>query len=388
MRPLPLLIILLVLDHVAFNGGRIAVSLTAISQGASPLTVGLLMASFALLPALLAVPAGRWIDGIGVQRPMMVGSVGVGIGTLLPFLLPQIAALYVASVLIGISFMLINVAAYHAVGELSSAEDRTANFSYVALGFSTSSFIAPLLTGVSIDQLGHRFSFLVLALFTVMPAVVLALVGLPDTRRRPAAPVEGASGEKPRMFDLLRSAEMRNLFIAIGVLTVAWDIYTFAMPLYGTQIGLSASQIGIVMGSFAAASFMVRLAMPFVASRVRPWQLITVSMLLAAASYAAIPFSHSVGTLMAIMFVLGASLGAPHPMVLTLLHHSAPAGRAGEAVGLRTMFINTSQTAMPLVFGVLGAALGLAPLFLAMTAALLGGGVLARRVAQAEHIDR
>lgn len=384
MHPLPLIIILLVLDHVAFNGSRIAVSLSAIHLGASALTVGLLMASYALLPALLSVHVGRWVDRVGMQRPMLIGSAGVGVGSLLSFVMPNMLVFGITSVVVGMSFMLINVAAYQAVGSLSGPENRTANFSYMALGFSTSSFIAPMITGLSIDQLGHRFSFLVLALFTVLPAGALAAITLPDTR--PAHP-PAASSVRPAMFDLLRDANMRNLFVAIGVLTVAWDIYTFAMPIYGTQIGLSASQIGIVMGSFAAASFAVRLVMPMVARRVRPWPLIAGAMVVAGLSYAAIPLSHSVGALMAAMFVLGLSLGAPHPMVLTLLHHAAPEGRAGEAVGLRTMFINTSQTALPLIFGVLGTALGMAPLFFAMTAALFGGSALARRVARQHDTD-
>ena len=58
MRPLPLIIILLVLDHIAFNGSRVAVSLFAINQQASALTVGTLVALYALLPALLSVTAG------------------------------------------------------------------------------------------------------------------------------------------------------------------------------------------------------------------------------------------------------------------------------------------------------------------------------------------
>ncbi len=92
---------------------------------------------------------------------------------------------------------------------------------------------------------------------------------------------------------------------------------------------------------------------------------------------------------------LQAAKVAPRPIlenpknreVGTLLHHAAPEGRAGEAVGLRTMFINTSQTALPLIFGVLGTALGMAPLFFAMTAALFGGSALARRVARQHDTD-
>ncbi len=381
MRPLPLIIILLVLNHVAFSGSRIAVSLFALRHGASAFTVGSLMALYALLPALLSVTVGRWVDHSGPNRPMLLGSIGVCVGTLAPFVLPELAALYVTAVLVGMSFMLINVAAYHAVGEMSLPEDRTVNFSYVALGFSTSAFVAPMLTGLGIDNLGFRNTFLVLALFSVLPIVALAGKLLPgaEPHRGQDLPPRGP------VFDLLKDPELRHLFIAMAILTVAWDIYNFAVPLYGAHIGLSASKIGIVMGAFAAATFAVRLAMPFIVQRLQPWPMLAAALLLAGLAYVAIPFTHSVGLLMAITFVLGLGLGMPQPMVLTLLHQSAPAGRAGEALGLRTTLINTSQTVMPLFFGALGAALGIAPLFWGMAVVLLGGSVFARRVIRARQ---
>lgn len=375
MRPLPLIIILLVLNHVAFNGSRIAVSLFAIKQGASTLTVGSLVAVYALLPALLSVTAGRWIDRGGIAKPMLLGSIGVGVGTLAPFLLPAIGTLYFTAVLVGLSFMLINVSAYHAVGEMSAPEERTVNFSYVALGFSTSTFVAPMLTGISIDSLGYRACFLILALFTVLPVLALSAKLLPEHRKPP----EQDMAPRGHVFELLREREVRRLFIAMAILTVGWDIYNFAIPVYGAQIGLTPSQIGIVMGAFAAATFAVRLAMPFIAGRAQPWSLLTGSLLLAGIAYVAMPFTHSVGLLMAITFMLGLGLGAPQPTVLTLLHQSAPAGRAAEALGLRTTMINTSQTVMPLFFGAMGAALGVAPLFWGMAALMLGGSIFAQR---------
>ncbi len=376
MRPLPLIIILMVLDHVAFNGSRVTVTLYAIHQGASALTVGILIGMYALLPALLSVSAGRWIDRAGMEKPLLVGSIGVGAGTILPFLFPGLTVLYVTSVIVGVSFMLINVAAYHAVGEMSAPEDRAVNFSYVALGFSTSSFIAPILSGVGIDNFGHRTAFLLLAAFTALPILVLALKQLPLPLPKPR-PHDLASGD---VLDLLRDTKLRELFITMGILTVAWDVYGFAIPIHGTRIGLSASEIGIVMGTFAAATFAVRLATPFFIMRVQPWTMLLASLMISGVSFFALAFANSVGTMMALMFLLGLGLGAPQPMVLTLLHESAPPGRAGEALGLRTTLINGSQTVMPLVFGAVGAALGMAPVFWCIAAALFGGGWFADRV--------
>lgn len=376
MRPLPLIIILMVLDHVAFNGSRVTVTLYAIHQGASALTVGVLIAMYALLPALLSVSAGRWVDRAGMEKPLLVGSVGVGVGTLLPFLFPGLTVLYATSVIVGVSFMLINVAAYHAVGELSAPEDRAVNFSYVALGFSTSAFIAPILSGVGIDNFGHRAAFLLLAAFTALPILALSFQQLPLPKPKPR-PHGAATGD---VFDLLRDAKLRELFITMAILTVAWDVYGFAIPVYGIRIGLSASEIGIVMGTFAAATFTVRLATPFFVTRVQPWTMLMASLLIAGASFFALAFATSVGMMMALMFMLGLGLGAPQPMVLTLLHESAPPGRAGEALGLRTTLINGSQTVMPLIFGAVGAALGMAPVFWTIAAVLLGGGWFAHRV--------
>ena len=382
MRPLPLIIILMVLDHIAFNGSRVTVTLYAIHQGASALTVGVLVAMYALLPALLSVSAGRWIDRAGMEKPLLLGSATVGIGTMLPFLFPGLTVLYVTSVVVGVAFMLINVAAYHAVGELSLPEDRAVNFSYVALGFSTSAFIAPILSGVGIDHFGYRATFLLLAAFTILPilALSLKLVPLPVPKPRPYG---AATGD---VLDLLRDAQLRRLFITMAILTVAWDVYGFAIPVHGIRMGLSASEIGIVMATFAAATFTVRLATPFFVSRVNPWSMLVASLMIAGASFFALAFTSSVGMMMALMFLLGLGLGAPQPMILTLLHESVPPGRAGEALGLRTTLINGSQTVMPLIFGAVGAALGMGPVFWTIAAVLIGGGLFADRVRrQSEH---
>ena len=384
IRPLPLVIILMVLDHIAFNGSRISVTLYAIFLGESALTVGTLLALYALLPAVFSVAAGRWIDRIGIVKPMQIGSIGVGVGAVLPYLLPGVAILYAACVIVGLAFMLVNVAAYHAVGELSQPEDRAINFSYVALGFSTSLFIAPILAGVSIDSFGYRNTFALLAAFTVLPIVVLSFKLLPIPA--PAPKPEGSTGGN--VMDLLRDPQLRRLYITMAVLTVAWDVYSFAIPIQGSLTGLSASEIGLVMASFAAATFVVRLAMPFFVQRVKPWTMLIGALLTAGVSFFLLPFATTVGAMMALMFLLGLGLGSPQPMILTLLHESAPAGRAAEALGLRTTLINGSQTVMPLIFGGVGTALGMMPVFWAMSATLVVGSLYARRASRiAAEID-
>src|SRR6185295_17335998 len=73
-RTLVILIVLAIANHSVLAGSRVVVSLDALSMGASPLTVGVLMALYALLPVLLSVAAGRISDRIGTRWPMRIGS--------------------------------------------------------------------------------------------------------------------------------------------------------------------------------------------------------------------------------------------------------------------------------------------------------------------------
>jgi MFS family permease len=132
-RTLAALMAVGIANHVLLSGARVAVSLDALARGASAALVGLLMALFALLPMLLAIHAGRLADRAGVRRPMLWGTAGGIAAMLLPAVWPGLPALFAASLLAGVSFMLFQVPAQRAVGDLGEADERAANYSWYAL---------------------------------------------------------------------------------------------------------------------------------------------------------------------------------------------------------------------------------------------------------------
>ena len=376
MRTLYFLIFITLLNHSAFAGSRVAVSLYAIHLHATPFTVGALMALYAVLPMLLAVSMGRLIDRIGARFPMLIGSVAVGAGTLLPYLWQSLGALYPASVLIGSGFMMYQVAAQNSIGYLGRPEDRPMTFSLAALGFSVSGFTGPMIAGFGIDSIGHVAIFAVFAAFPLLPIAVLGLNRL----RLPQFHAHGAPQEPGRrVADLLRHRGLRPVFVASALLAAAWDMFNFVIPIYGTRIGLSASIIGLVLGSFSVATFVIRGLLPAISRRLSPWRLLTVSLGTAAAAFFLFPMLERAALLMAVAFLLGLGLGMSQPMVMSLLHNMAPPGRVGEAIGVRMSLVNFSQTVMPLLFGALGTALGMAPVFWATALLLSAGSFYARR---------
>lgn len=375
MNRLYLLVLLTVFAHLSFAGSRVTMSLSAIKLGASPLTVGVLMSLLAALPILFSVGAGRLIDRIGVRAPMLVAAATVVAGTVLAFAVPRLEVLFAVSCLIGSGFMLFHIAANHAAGSLGGPEDRARNFSVLALGFSTSGFLGPMIAGFAIDSMGHRNTFLLLSAPVLMTLIVLLATRI-EVPRHPA-PAPG--GRPKRIVDLLQSRTLRRTFIVSGLLSMAWDLFTFVVPIHGSRIGLTASTIGLILGTFGSAIFAVRLALPLFVHRVTEWQMLIVAMLSAGACLLAFPLLSGVPLLLALSFLLGIGLGGAQPVLMSLLYSEAPPGRTGEAVGLRTLLLNISQTGMPLLFGALGTALGMAPAFWAMGASLLVGGCFLRK---------
>jgi MFS family permease len=359
-----------ILLHLAFAGCRVNLSLFALSLNATPLTVGVVVSLLALLPMTFAVSAGRVMDRIGVRRPMLAGACATIAGLVLVFAVPRIEVLFIASPLVGSGFMLYHIAVNHAVGTMGAPEDRVRNFSMLALTFSTANFIGPMLTGFSIDWIGHRQTFLLLAGSASMALAVLLIRRLEVTRRKPGP----APGKERSMVGLWRNRSMRRVFFVSGTLSMAWDLFTFVVPIYGSQIGLSASEIGLILGSFGSAIFIVRLALPWFVHRVSEWRLIIVAMMTTGVGFFVFPLVTTAPVLIVFAFILGIGLGGTQPMIMSLLYVHAPPGRGGEAVGVRTLLLNFSQAGIPLLFGALGAALGIAPAFWAMGAVLAGGG--------------
>jgi MFS family permease len=373
------LLALTVLTHTAFGAARLTGSLYALSNKASAFTVGVMMALFALVPMLLAVRAGRWLDAVGPRKPMLLGTglmcAGVVLPALFPYAVADLAPLLVAAALIGTGFLYLQMTLQHLVGEQAAPDHRAEAFSYLALGFSTSGLIAPVASGILIDAVGHRATF---AVFFVVMLVALALL---LSQRHLLADRHGevTVANERELFDLFRHREVRDVLIASGLISMSWDLQTFMVPVYGTRIGLSASEIGLVLGSFAAATFAIRLAMPALSRSFREWQVLTFTLLTGAFAFALIPFFSTLLPLMACAFLLGLGLGAAQPNVMSLIHSRTPAGRVGEALGLRTTLMNGSHVVLPLVFGAFGAIVGAGVAFWVMALLLGAGGTGALR---------
>ena len=292
--------------------------------------------------------------------------------------------LFAACMTNGLGFLFVQLTNQQTVGHLSTPKTRTNNFAFLAMGYSAANLSAPIASGYLIDHLGFQSAYTL-----ALSAVVLGLLAfilfirskLPSSWNRPKVV------KRKGNFELMGIPHVRNVLIASSFMSMAWDLQSFMIPVYGTEIGLSASEVGWILGVFAAATFFVRLFMPIIARHLTEWQTITCAFALGAASYALFPIFNNFYMLSAVAFLLGMALGSSQPNVMSLIHTESPPGRTGEALGLRTMLINLCHTTLPIIFGGAGNLIGAGAVFY-VVASLMGGVSVFTSRCQKQSVSR
>ncbi len=360
------------LSSIALRGSKVLVTIDALAFGANSATIGILAALYAALPLLVGVYAGKVSDRVGYRRPILWGAVGMAVALAIPAFFNDMPSLFACAALLGLTHIFHHVAMHNAIGAFGGDNDRTKNFGTYSLGQSIAAFIGPSLAGFAIDHMGHNTTYIMLALVALGPAVLLAIRAI-KMPTHVAPHEEAASGTA---LDLLRIPSMRRTLIMGGATLTAIELFSFYFPVYGKAIGLSASWIGIIMSINAAAGFVVRLVMHRLARRYTEVGVLTASLFIAGACYVLLPMATDIVLLSALSFVLGFGLGSAQPLTIIITYNQAPAGRSGEALGLRLTINKITQIGVPLVFGSMSAALGVLPVFWAAAAFLVGGGLI------------
>lgn len=368
--------------HATMAGVRLAAPLQALREGHSAWSVGVLLALYAAAPVLLSLHAGRMADRLGYHRPVRL-AIGLAlVGALLAvastfavgpwtFVLLCASALFVGS---AANMGLIVVQRTAGLAARTSAE-RVRVFSWLGIAPSLSNVIGPVSAGLLIDAGGFRAAYLFMLALPLLSWWCVRRVPI-----EPAAPAGEGAAVRQGSWDLLAAPGLKRLLCVNWLLSACWDVHAFAVPILGFERGYSASTIGLILGSFTLAISLVRLVIPLWAHRLREKQVLRVAMLATGTVFALYPLAQSPWVMGGCALLLGLTLGSVQPMIMSTLHQLTPSGRHGEAIAFRSMVMNASSTAMPLMFGAAGTALGAAALFWIVGGAVALGSRLVRRL--------
>ena len=348
-----------------------------------------MLASISFGPMFLAIAAGRWLDRSGPRAPMLASRLSVmaaaGCAILLPASDLGIAPIFGACVLTGLSFMLTNVVIQRLTGDVTTPKNRRFAFTALSLTTASSNLAAPVVAGYVIERLSYTAVYvwsavapLILSVLLFVPAFGIVMKARPRAVRAEAGRTKGAAA------DFLRDGPMRAVLVASVIISIAWEVGNLLIPIYAAGVGLTPSEIGWVLGSFAAATFIVRFVTPVLLKVVLEWHMIVLSLLLATAAFAVMPLVTTQGAMMGAAFVLGLGLGASLPNMMSLVYLFSPPERIGEAIGLRIMALNLGKSVFPVLAGLLGNWIGAGSTIWCLAAFAAGGcgyaGAAARTV--------
>ena len=367
--PLYLTYALMLFGFGSISASRIAISLYALHLGAPASTVGLLVGCLYVFPVLISWHVGRHADRVGSRWPLLFGAATGACAMLIPFFFQNLTALFVAATLMGIGFTLYNVLLPNIVGIVSEPSALARNFSNASLVGATTLFCGPLLAGIAVDYAGHATACLYLVALSGGAAILLLVWGraLPGGTRATGTPVS--------IRETLRDPQIVRALASSSLVQVGQDLYQFYIPVYGYGIDLSASAIGGLLALMAAASFVVRFALPNLIARFGDERLLAYSFVITAAGFSLVPLFESVIALGVISFVFGLGMGCGQPITTMLIFSRSAEGRSGETLGLRQAVNNLLRVLGPSVFGVVASAIGLAAVFW-ISAAMMGGGAI------------
>jgi MFS family permease len=369
------LIATIVCVHACMATTRVTASLWVLKQGYGEASVGMLLSLFAVAPIALSLWAGRLADRHGFHRPVGVGVALAFVGALLPLLIPQLWAIATGCLLCGGAVAVAAVALQREAGLMAEEPgDLKRIFSWMALGPAVSNALSPIVAGLLIDHAGMGAGF---AFATALPVLAWALA-----RKVPRNPpkVFTKSFRERAAWDLFRLPAYRRLLLVNLALSAGWDAHAFVVPVVGHARGLSASSIGLVLGSFAVAATVVRLAIVRFADDIDEAKALRGAMLLAMLTFMAYAWLPGTLGLVAGSALLGVALGSVQPMILSMMHRATPPDRHGQALGLRMLTLNGATVGMPVGFGMLAAATALAAPMWVMAGALLLAQLPARKL--------
>ena len=395
MKPLRLLVAMVSMSSIGASAARFAVLVYAAQAGASPAMVGLLAALFSIVGAIASVPVGRIIDRAGTKKPLLFASAVLVVVISLGALERAWPMLVLIMVLGGLAYNTLIIAYQRLAGDLAPPDRRAEAFAMLAFGFSISLLAAPMIAGFSIDFIGFTASFV---LFALIPLGTFTMVW---TDRLPwSPPAGGRSGDggnsghgaslsggrsngqsvhdaktapaRSGTLGLLRAPALKPLWVCCAAFESGWVGFTFLLPVVGTQLGFSASRIGLIVGMAGFMLFLTRACLARLLRRFTPWQLLIAGLALGGAGFVGLAFAGEFLWMALSAGLIGVGQGACSPMQNALTYENSPDHEKGEAMALRVLISNAAQGITPLVAGTLSAAFGATAVFLALAAGMAG----------------
>ncbi len=384
---------------LAMGTGQVAIYLVRpttsyrlLGLGHGATAVGVVAATFALVPLFLAIPLGRRADRRHGARLLVFGCAVETLGCALLAIGQSAVALAGGSAVLGVGHLAIALGSQAVIARESSDDDHDRHFALLTAGVSGGQLLGPLLGGVLLA--GRSGPALVSASGRAM-LVGAGIAGLATAfaavaeRDRPAGDADVAEARASVGSILGIPGVTAAIFASVAVLS-ATDIFTAYLPVMGEQRNIGPSVIGVLLALRAGASLASRIGIGRLVARIGRLRLMTGAAVAAAVGFAALTLTGDVLVLALIAIVVGLGLGFAQPLSMTIVVQLVPDHARASALAIRLTGNRLGQVAAPAAAGLLAGSAGALSVFWMTAGLLVGSGVAVAKRPQpvADEVER
>jgi MFS family permease len=351
----------------------------ALELGIPAAWLGVLSASFAIAPLVLAVPSGQAVDRFGERRVMLVGGLVLCLAAAVFVLLGGgVPGLVAGSVLLGIGHLCSVVGQQALVANATPPGRHDTAFGYYTFATSLGQALGP---GVILLFGGTRTIPHTGAIFASALALAALVLGVAVLLRPSRGTSGGRTGaEHGGMRGLMRRPGLLRALTVSCVVLAAVDITLIYLPALGAERGIASGAVGVLLVLRGAASMTSRLFLGRLSRRLGRRHLLVGSVAVSALGLAVTVVPMPLWALAAVVVAVGLGLGAGQPLTMSWLAESTPPGLRGRAMSLRLTGNRVGQVVVPSIAGLLAAGTGAGGVLALTAAALAAAGLAARRL--------
>ncbi len=358
---------------------RPAAAYRALELGVEPAYLGLIAASFAIVPLFVAVLVGRATDAgrepavLGIGAVLMVGA---GVGLILWS--SSLGMLLLWNVILGLGHLMSVIGQQSRIAR-GNAKKLDSAFGLYTFAGSAGQAIGPSLIIVFGGGQVVPDTTALFAAYTVSCTLMMVLTIFLVRQKPGTGPAAAPPPKKLKNALLDTTPESRKqLFGAMAVsmmVLAAVDLIAVYLPALGVERGIPAAAIGILLTVRAVATMASRLYLGRLVARVGRSELIAASTALSALALGGLAAPIPVWAMGAVLVVAGFALGIGQPLTMTVISLAAPPGTRGTWLSLRLGANRFGQSGVPAAVGFVAAAAGVAGVFgtTAVTLAIVSG---------------
>ena len=240
--------------------------------GATPLTVGILVSSYAVCQLIAAPILGYWSDKVGRKPVLIISQIGTFIGFLVLARADSLLWIFISRIIDGLTSGNLSTAQAY-ISDVASPKVRAQALGKIGVAFGIGFFVGPALTGI-LSHFGYQAPILAaagLSFLSIMASIFL----LPKETAKPKATQEAAGAKttgataveslRPSTFlKYFARPGMSALLLEIFLFFIMFSAYVSGFALFAERrftfhgVALNAKQIGYAFAYFGLCGIIIQ----------------------------------------------------------------------------------------------------------------------------------